>query len=76
MKKTNYLFTVLLAFSSFTLIAQNIASFENLTLASESYWDGSDQSGQHNNSLFNSTFSSGDYTFLLLKARTNRNENN
>jgi hypothetical protein len=63
MKKTNYLVTVLLAFSSFTLIAQNIADFENLTLSSESYWDGSDQSGQHNNSLFNSTFSSGDYTF-------------
>ena len=62
MKKINFLFTLLL-FTSFTLIAQNPADFENLTLSAESYWDGSDQTGQHNNGLFNSTFSSGDYTF-------------
>ena len=63
MKKINFLFTLLLVFISFNLIAQNPADFENLALSAESYWDGSDQTGQHNNGLFNSTFSSGDYTF-------------
>jgi hypothetical protein len=63
MKKTNTLFTILIAISSFTLIAQNPADFENLNLSPESYWDGSDQLGQHNNGLFNSTFNSGDFAF-------------
>ena len=63
MKKTNILIAFSLALSSFTLAAQNPADFENLTLSSESYWDGSDQSGQHNNGLFNSNFNSGDFTF-------------
>ena len=45
MKKINYLLIILsIAFGS--LNAQmNVADFENLTLSSESYWDGSDLSG-------------------------------
>ena len=63
MKKANHLFTILFALFSTSIIAQNIAGFENLSLPSESYWDGSDLSGQHNNSIFYSSFSSGDYSF-------------
>ena len=63
MKKINYLLTILsIAFGSLNA-QQNVADFENLTLSSESYWDGSDLSGQHNNSIFSSSFSSGDYQF-------------
>ena len=63
MKKINYLLIILsIAFESFN--AQiNVADFENLTLSSESYWDGSDLSGIHNNSMFTTIFSSGDYNF-------------
>ena len=63
MKKINYLLIILsIAFES--LNAQmNVADFENLTLSSESYWDGSDLSGTHNNSMFTTIFSSGDYNF-------------
>ncbi len=43
--------------------AQFIADFENLTLPAESYWDGSDLSGTHNNGEFHSEFTSGDFTF-------------
>ena len=32
-------------------------------MSSESYWDGSDMSGLHNNSVFTTNFSSGDYNF-------------
>ncbi|PJB14314.1 MAG: hypothetical protein CO118_09230 [Flavobacteriales bacterium CG_4_9_14_3_um_filter_32_8] len=39
------------------------ASFENLTLPAESYWDGSDLSGTHNNGTFYSEFVTGDFTF-------------
>jgi hypothetical protein len=63
MKKINYLL-IILSISLGSLNAQqNVADFENLTLSSESYWDGSDLSGQHNNSIFSSSFSSGDYQF-------------
>ena len=41
----------------------NVADFENLSLSPESYWDGSDLSGIHNNSMFTTIFSSGDYNF-------------
>ena len=63
MKKINYLLIILsIAFGNLNA-QQNVADFENLTLSSESYWDGSDLSGQHNNSIFSSSFSSGDYQF-------------
>ena len=63
MKKINYLLTIL-SFSAGSLFSQqNVGDFENLTLSSESYWDGSDMSGLHNNSVFTTTFSSGDYNF-------------
>jgi len=63
MKKINYLLIILsIAFGSLNA-QQNVANFEDLTLSSESYWDGSDLSGQHNNSIFSSSFSSGDYKF-------------
>ena len=49
---------------SLKINSQNIvADFENLSLSPESYWDGSDLSGVHNNSMFTSIFSSGDYNF-------------
>jgi hypothetical protein len=54
---------LLIVIMSAGISAQNIAGFENLTLSAESYWDGSDQTGQHNNGLFYSDFSSGDYVF-------------
>lgn len=48
--------------STQTVKAQ-IADFENLTLPAESYWDGSDLSGTHNNGIFTSEFQSGDFIF-------------
>ena len=63
MKKTNYFTMLLILIISVGASAQNIADFENLTLTSESYWDGSDLSGQNNNGIFNSAFNSGDYSF-------------
>ena len=42
------------------------ADFENLALPMESYWDGSDLSGTHNNGVFTSEFTSGDFTFPNL----------
>jgi hypothetical protein len=42
------------------------ADFENLALPAESYWDGSDLSGTHNNGVFTSEFTSGDFTFPNL----------
>ena len=63
MKKINYLLTIL-SISVGSLFAQhNVGDFENLNLSGESYWDGSDMSGQHNNSIFTTIFSSGDYNF-------------
>ncbi|MBI2281582.1 MAG: DUF4465 domain-containing protein [Bacteroidetes bacterium] len=46
-----------------TNINAQTADFENLTLPAESYWDGSDLSGTHNNGVFTSEFTSGDITF-------------
>ncbi|MGE0560479.1 MAG: DUF4465 domain-containing protein [Flavobacteriales bacterium] len=48
---------------SSTNITAQTADFENLTLPAESYWDGSDLSGTHNNGEFHSEFTSGDFTF-------------
>lgn len=48
---------------SLTNINAQTADFENLTLPAESYWDGSDLSGTHNNGEFYSEFTSGDFTF-------------
>ena len=63
MKKINYLLTIL-SISVGSLFAQhNVGDFENLNLSVESYWDGSDMSGQHNNSIFTTIFSSGNYNF-------------
>ena len=50
-------------FSSKINSQNNVAGFENLSLSPESYWDGSDLSGTHNNSRFTTIFSSGDYNF-------------
>jgi len=43
--------------------AQTVSDFENLTLSPNTYWDGADLSGTHNNYLFTSTFQSGDGIF-------------
>lgn len=51
-----------LMLSSTNMNAQT-ADFENLTLPAESYWDGSDLSGIHNNGVFTSEFTSGDFIF-------------
>ena len=45
-----------------SLKAQNVADFENLTLSSESYWNGSDLSGLSLASQYNSSFNVGDVT--------------
>lgn len=63
MKLKNSLLLIASLIFNFSVFAQSPATFENLTLSVESYWDGSDLTGQHNNGLFNSTFSSGDFTF-------------
>ena len=63
MKKINYLLTILSISVGSLFAQQNVGDFENLTLSSESYWDGSDMSGLHNNSVFTTNFSSGDYNF-------------
>lgn len=39
------------------------ADFENISLSPNSFWDGSDLSGTHNNGEFYSEFISGDFTF-------------
>lgn len=51
---------------SLTNINAQTADFENLALPMESYWDGSDLSGTHNNGVFTSEFTSGDFTFPNL----------
>ena len=43
--------------------AQTVSGFENLVLSPNTYWDGSDMSGVHNNYQFTSTFLSGDGIF-------------
>lgn len=64
MKKINYIFLLIFGLNSLESISQNnVADFENLNLPVASYWDGSDLSGVHNNSVFTSDFSSGDYSF-------------
>jgi hypothetical protein len=63
MKKINYLLIIFsISFGSINA-QQNVADFENLILSNESYWDGSDISGLHNNSIFFTTFTSGNYNF-------------
>jgi len=44
----------------------NVGDFEDLSLSTESYWDGSDLSGIHNNSLFYNSFNSGTYSFANI----------
>ncbi|MDG1440813.1 MAG: DUF4465 domain-containing protein [Flavobacteriales bacterium] len=64
MKKLYYSTTLIFSLFLTNFYAQiNVADFENLNLTPESYWDGSDLSGQHNNLMFNSTFNAGDYQF-------------
>ena len=48
---------------SSTDINAQTTDFETLSLPAESYWDGSDLSGTHNNGVFTSEFTSGDFTF-------------
>ncbi len=56
MKKINYLLIILsIAFGSLNA-QQNVADFENLTLSSESYWDGSDLSGTNISILYLAVF--------------------
>jgi hypothetical protein len=52
-----------LMLSTTNMNAQTVADFENLTLPAESYWDGSDLSGTHDNGVFASEFTSGDCIF-------------
>jgi len=54
-----------LMLSSTNMNAQT-ADFENLSLPAESYWDGSDLSGMHNNGVFTSEFTSGGCAFPNL----------
>lgn len=55
-----------LMLSSTNMNAQTVADFENLSLPAQSYWDGSDLSGTHNNGVFTSEFTSGDCIFPNL----------
>ncbi len=55
-----------LMLSSTNIKAQTVATFENLILPAESYWDGSDLSGTHNNGEFYFEFTSGDCIFPNL----------
>lgn len=48
---------------SSTNIKAQTANFENLILAPESFWDGSDLSGTNNNGVFTSEFTSGAFIF-------------
>lgn len=48
---------------SSTNIKAQTTHFQDLILLPESYWDGSDLSGTHNNGVFTSEFTSGDITF-------------
>lgn len=60
----NGLIFILVLFSNITIKAQVVSDFENLVLNSESYFDGSDLSGNHNNGIFTSVFSSGTADFI------------
>lgn len=67
MKKINYIILLIFGLNSLESISQNnVADFENLNLPTDSYWDGSDLTGLHNNSVFTSNFSSGNYSFNNL----------
>ena len=64
MKKINYIILLILALNCLESFSQNnVADFENLNLSTDSYWDGSDLTGVHNNSVFISDFSSGNCNF-------------
>ncbi|PKP48800.1 MAG: PEP-CTERM sorting domain-containing protein [Bacteroidetes bacterium HGW-Bacteroidetes-12] len=52
-----------LMLSATNINAQAVSDFENLTLSPNSFWDGSDQSGTHQNGTFNSFFLSGNAVF-------------
>jgi hypothetical protein len=62
MKKISYLVTILsISFGSLNA-QQNVADFENLTLSPESYWNGSDSSGNSLASKYTSKFLVGNIT--------------
>lgn len=61
--KTAGLICLGLMFSLTSINAQTVSDFENLTLAPNTFWDGSDMSGTHNNKQFISVFTSGDGLF-------------
>lgn len=56
-------FACLGLFLSKQTVNAQVADFENLTLPAESYWDGGDLSGTHNNGVFTSEFQNGDIIF-------------
>jgi hypothetical protein len=63
MKKINYLMTIIIFVTNYNINGQNnVAGFENLTLSPESYWDGSDSSGNSLASKYTSKFLIGNIT--------------
>lgn len=52
-----------LMLSATNINAQSVSDFENLTLSPNSFWDGSDLSGTHQNGTFTSIFISGNSVF-------------
>ena len=63
MKKINYLMTIIIFVTNYNINGQNnVADFENLTLSPESYWDGSDSSGNSLASKYTSKFLVGNIT--------------
>jgi hypothetical protein len=62
MKKINYITMLIMILAINSLKAQNVADFEDLNLAPESYWDGSDLSGISLATQYNSSFNVGDVT--------------
>ena len=64
MKKINYLITIIISVCFFNIKGQNnVADFENLTLAPESYWNGSDSSGISLATKYTSKFVAGNISF-------------
>ena len=53
-----------LMLSTQNINAQTVSDFENLTLAPNTYFDGSDMSGSHSNKQFSTIFISGDVNFI------------
>ncbi len=53
-----------LMLSTQNINAQTVSDFENLTLSPNTYFDGSDMSGTHNNKQFITTFINGDASYV------------